>query len=70
MREMESEAMSDLKMHYAMSDVQIGVSRVAIFAFRCVTCSADFHIDHRPNFCPQCGVIIDHEERFREVVRP
>lgn len=47
--------MSDFKMHYAIEDAQVGLSTVAMFAFRCGPCSEDFHIDHRPNFCPKCG---------------
>jgi rRNA maturation endonuclease Nob1 len=51
-------------MHYAVENVQVGVARVAIFAFRCGDCSDDFHIDHRPNFCPKCGTPWTKERTF------
>ncbi len=56
--------MSAIKMHYAIEDAQVGLARVAIFAFRCGACSEDFYIDHRPNFCPKCGTKLDREEYF------
>jgi len=58
---------SHLKMHYAIEDAQVGVAKVAIFAFRCGECGKDFHIDHRPNFCPKCGVTLEEERYFGEL---
>jgi hypothetical protein len=39
---------------------------IAMFAFRCGTCSEDFHIDFTPSFCPKCGVGFLTERAFGE----
>lgn len=64
-----SETVSSIKMHYAIEDAQVGAVKVAIFAFRCGSCDEDFHIDHRPNFCPKCGEKLDREEYFGNAAR-
>jgi len=53
---------AELLMHYAVPSeglpelATVGVAKVAMFAFRCGECREDFHIDHKPNYCPKCGV--------------
>ena len=50
----KSKLHAELFMHYRVAST-VGLSKVDIFAFRCKTCSTDFHIDRKPVFCPQCG---------------
>jgi len=56
--------------HYAIPSenlpdlAQVGISKIAIFAFRCGECQADFHIDKKPYFCPWCGVQFEMVSEF------
>jgi rubrerythrin len=56
---------AELLMHYAIPNeglpelATVGLAKVAMFAFRCGVCSIDFHVDHKPNFCPWCGVYFE-----------
>lgn len=65
----------ELLMHYAIPSenlpelAQVGVAKIAIFAFRCRDCGEDFHIDQKPSFCPECGVKFDFVSEFGAAVR-
>jgi rRNA maturation endonuclease Nob1 len=59
--------MADLKMHYALEGISKSVSDFAIFAFRCGDCHHDFHIDKKPEFCPECGAKFTREVPFGRV---
>lgn len=54
------------RMHYAIPDAQVGVCKIAMFAFRCGFCDTDFHIDFTPKFCPNCGLYFAEEKMFGE----
>jgi hypothetical protein len=70
-----SEPQHELLMHYAIPSerlpdlAQIGVARVAMFAFRCGDCEEDFHMDHKPVYCPRCGVCFTACYEFGQVAR-
>lgn len=57
-------------MHYAIPSeglpqlAKVGISYVAMFAWRCGNCNKDFHLDLKPSFCPACGTKFTREERF------
>ena len=65
-----AESRATLKLHYAIPSeglpelATVGVAHIAIFAFRCGNCDCDFHIDRKPEFCPQCGANFDQEDAF------
>src|SRR6267154_1458785 len=62
--------MADLLMHYSIPSenlpdlATVGCAKISIFAFRCGSCSADFHIDRKPEFCPKCGIKYAGEREF------
>ena len=64
--------MSHLFMHYAIPSenlpdlAQVGIAKIAIFAFRCGDCQEDFHIDRKPDYCPKCGAYFVMCSEFAE----
>lgn len=62
--------MSRLLMHYAIPSerlpnlAKVGISYVAMFAWRCGNCNSDYHLDCKPTFCPKCGTRFTSEDVF------
>lgn len=66
--------MARLLMHYTIPSeglpelAKVGISYVAMFAWRCGNCNTDFHLDKKPLCCPFCAARFTKEEPFGKEV--